>query len=173
MILLDVRRHSNRAKPGHNLSREGVARARALGEGHPPVDLVITSPLPRAVQTAVAMGFPVDDEWRALAEMADAAGDIVAWDAGFAAWSAAVRAGGAPAAFARAQAALYAEAAKRIPAGGRGLIVSHGGLVEAGAIGAVPDQDLSPFGAGLSPLEGVRLRFEGGAFTRAEILRVP
>lgn len=173
MTTIDIRRHAHRAKPGHNLSREGVRRARELGEGHPAPDLVITSPLPRAVQTAVAMGFAVDEEWRALAEMADEVGEIVAWDAGFPAWCAAIRSGGPALAFARIQAALYAECARRLPPGGRGLIISHGGLVEAGAIGAAPGQDLTAFGPHLAPLHGVRLHFDGGGFTRAEILRVP
>jgi len=171
MTIVDVRRHSNRAKPGPHLSREGVARARRLGEGHPPVDLVVTSPLPRAVETAVAMGFSVDGERRELSEMADAVGDIVAWDAGFAPWAAAVTRGGAAAELARVQAAVYADVARGLPPGGRGLVVSHGGIVEAGAVGAVPDQDLSPFGAPLGCLEGVRLHWDGASFIRAEILR--
>jgi broad specificity phosphatase PhoE len=131
MILVDVRRHSFRAKPGHNLSREGVALARKLGADHPPVDLVVTSPLPRAVQTAVAMGFAVDEERRELCEMVDAVGDVVAWDAGFGPWAAAVAQGGPAAALARIQAAIYGRRVASA-AGGRGLIVSHGGLVEVG-----------------------------------------
>lgn len=171
MKILEVLRHSIRVKPGQNLSRVGVALARALGQNHPPVDACVTSPVPRAVQTAVAMGFAIDAEHPGLAEMAEAVAAEVAWDAGFPAFIAAVRRGGAAAALARAQAALYAEILRDVPEGGHALVVSHGGIVEAGAIGAVPDQDLSGFGGPLDCLEGVRLAWEDGRFLVAEILR--
>jgi broad specificity phosphatase PhoE len=46
---------------GSHLSAEGVALARVVGEALGPFALVVTSASPRAVETAIAMGFAVDD----------------------------------------------------------------------------------------------------------------
>jgi broad specificity phosphatase PhoE len=66
MRWLEVRRHSltrtNSARGrGSHLSAEGVALARLVGESVGPFASVVTSASPRAIETAVAMGFPVDD----------------------------------------------------------------------------------------------------------------
>ena len=45
----------------------GVDLARRVGEGRGPFAWVVTSPRPRYIETAVAMGFAVDDEVTALA----------------------------------------------------------------------------------------------------------
>src|SRR5262245_40559339 len=62
---LEVRRHSYTKKGaargrGSHLSAEGVAFARAIGATLGPFSYVVTNELPRAVETAVAMGFAVD-----------------------------------------------------------------------------------------------------------------
>ena len=56
MRYLDVRRHSKRERPNQHLSQWGVDFARRLGEGLGPFNKVVTSPLPRCTETAVAMG---------------------------------------------------------------------------------------------------------------------
>jgi broad specificity phosphatase PhoE len=66
MRWLEVRRHSltkNGAARGRgsHLSAEGVALARLVGESLGPFARVVTSASPRAIETAVAMGFAVDD----------------------------------------------------------------------------------------------------------------
>ena len=59
MKYLELRRHSKRVIPGDHLSQAGVNLARRVGEAMGPFGLVITSTLPRAFQTAIAMGFAV------------------------------------------------------------------------------------------------------------------
>jgi hypothetical protein len=66
MRWLEVRRHSHTKKDaaqsrGSHLSAEGVSLARLVGESLGPFALVVTSESPRAIETAVAMGFAVDD----------------------------------------------------------------------------------------------------------------
>jgi hypothetical protein len=66
MRWLEVRRHSLTKKHpargrGSHLSAEGVALARLVGGSLGPFARVVTSASPRAVETAVAMGFAVDD----------------------------------------------------------------------------------------------------------------
>jgi hypothetical protein len=60
---LEIRRHSLRKNTGGSqLSQAGVALARSLGETMGPFAVVATSVSPRARETAVAMGFAVDQE---------------------------------------------------------------------------------------------------------------
>ena len=66
MRWLEVRRHSLTRKGtarghGSHLSAEGVALARKVGESMGPFAYVVTSVSPRAIETAIAMGFAVDD----------------------------------------------------------------------------------------------------------------
>jgi hypothetical protein len=66
MRWLEVRPHSltkkNSARGrGSHLSAEGVVLARLVGESLGPFASVVTSASPRAIETAVAMGFAVDD----------------------------------------------------------------------------------------------------------------
>src|SRR6266545_2150702 len=66
MRWLEVRRHSLTRKDsardrGSHLSADGVALARLVGESLGPFASVVTSASPRAIETAVAMGFAVDD----------------------------------------------------------------------------------------------------------------
>ncbi len=60
MKFIEDRRHTMRTKPGQDLSQAGVALARRTGEKLGPFEHVATSTVPRAFQTAIAMGFAVD-----------------------------------------------------------------------------------------------------------------
>ena len=58
--------------------------------------------------------------------------------------------------------------------GGRALILSHGGFIEASAVGCMPDADHESWGPSCNYCEGVRLTSsDHGRFTDCEILRVP
>jgi hypothetical protein len=60
---------------------------------------------------------------------------------------------------------------RSIPDAGRALVISHGGIVEAGTIGCLLP-DIPPIGgAYCSYCEGARLVFEGDRVTNFEILR--
>src|SRR5438067_8366333 len=84
---LEVRRHTMRTKPGEHLSQAGVDLARRVGEGMGPFDRVVTTLAPRAFETAIAMGFAVDEQLDNFPKMNDEVEAEVAWDAGYAAWS--------------------------------------------------------------------------------------
>ena len=63
MKTLEIRRHSMRKSGGGSqLSQAGVAYARRLGASLGPFAQVVTSVVPRARETAIAMGFAVDYE---------------------------------------------------------------------------------------------------------------
>ena len=173
MRYLEVRRHTMRTQPGQHLSQAGVDLARRVGKTTGPFDRVLTSPAPRAFETAIAMGFAVDEQIpEALSMMPDEVGSEIDWQAGFGEFGRVVRQGGATARFAAEQAALWRRIAQALPEGGRALLITHGGIVEAGAVGCLPDAGHDAWGASCSYCEGVRLTFDGEAFTSAEILRV-
>ena len=91
MRILEIRRHTMRTKPGQHLSQAGVDLARLVGMRVGPFDRVITSTIPRAFETAIAMGFAVDEQLDQIARMPD---DVeVPWPADFAEWARAVRDG--------------------------------------------------------------------------------
>jgi broad specificity phosphatase PhoE len=137
MRTLELRRHTMRTKPGQHLSQAGVDLARLVGSRIGPFDRVITSPVTRAFETALAMGFAVDEQVGDLSAMPeDAEDEVGSWDAGFAAWARAVKKDGAAARYGQTLADLYRRIAGALPEGGAALIISHGGIVEAGAVAA-------------------------------------
>jgi broad specificity phosphatase PhoE len=80
MRYVELRRHTMRTRPGQHLSQAGVSLARRVGEGVGPFDRVVTSTLPRAFETAIAMGFAVDEQIALLAGMgADVTARACAW----------------------------------------------------------------------------------------------
>lgn len=179
MRSIEVRRHAKRIRPGQHLSQQGVVMARRVGALLGPFDRVVTSPLARCIETAVAMGFAVDEEMAQLAGD-DGRGetfpqiDEVDWAAGHAGLAHLIEHGGPLATFARTQAALWREIARSLPEGGRALIIGHGGAFLAGAAAVcLPHADIAAWGPMASYCEGVRLGFDGNGFTDVEILRVP
>lgn len=172
MHYLEVRRHTKRTKPGQHLSRAGVALARRIGESLGPFERVITSPVPRAFETAIAMGFAVDEQLEQLGTLGAAVDAEIHWAAGFAEFARVIGQGGATARLAQAQATLWRSIAQALPDGKSALLITHGGIVEAGAVACLPQADHRPWGPHCDYCEGVRLSFDGEMFTGMEILRV-
>lgn len=169
---VEVRRHTMRAKPGQHLSVAGIQLAGRLGQRLGPFDLVITSTVPRALETAVAMGLDVDEQLEQLGLMGSAVDAEIRWPASFAEFARVISQGGATARFAEAQATLWRSIVQRLPDGGQALVITHGGVVEAGAVACVPDADLRAWGPHCDYCEGVRLGFDGQRFTQVRVLRV-
>ena len=165
-----MRRHTLRLKPGQQLSREGIELARLVGAESGPFDRVVSSPLARAVETAVEMGFGVDETLAELARMPPGAfGD---WPAPFASVSKLVGAGGAATEFANQTAGAWRGVIESVPDGGKALIVTHGGIIELGAAAAVPAAEHRSWGGPIGYCEGVRLTFDED-FLSCQVLRVP
>jgi broad specificity phosphatase PhoE len=169
---LEVRRHTTRAKPGVHLSPAGILRAQRVAQTSGPFARVVTSPVTRAYETAVAMGLAVDEQDERLAMMDDAVELELPWPFSFAEAAAAVQRGGAAARFAAAQAQVWRDVVAAVPDGGSALIITHGGIVELGAVGCMPRADHASWGPYCDTLEGIRLAFDGQDFVAAEVLRV-
>jgi broad specificity phosphatase PhoE len=177
MRILEVRRHSMRAKPGGHLTQAGVTLARRAGEGLGPFARVITSPLPRAFETAIAMGFAVDEQVDWLETYGQAVEDEIPWPATFESYARVMQAGWAATSFALKQSAHWRDIARGLSDDESALMVSHGGVIELGAIGCLRDGgvkvDFSEWGDHLDFCEGVRLTFVDDICVGGEVLRVP
>lgn len=178
MRYLEVRRHSKRERPNQHLSQWGVSLAHHVGEELSPFDHVVTSPLLRCIETAVAMGFAVNETIEQLAGD-DGLGETfpcmseIDWNAGYAGFAHQLEALPPLTDFVEKQARLWREIVQTLPEGGRALLIGHGGgFLEGPTVCCLPQADHCAWGPVSSYCEGVRLRFEGGQFTKAEILRV-
>ena len=172
MRLIEHRRHTMRVKPGEHLSRAGVDLARHVGQTMERYDLVVTSPVARAFETAIAMGFAVDEQWPALAPPPDEVHGEADWEKGCAELVRAARLGRVTARYMTGLAGLFQALARRPPEDGRALVVSHGGVIEAATVACLPDKDYSGWDASCGYCEGVRFHLVDGRFGDAEVLRV-
>ena len=83
MRTLEVRRHTMRRKPGQRLSQDGIELARLVGDGSGHFDLVVSSDVPRAIETAIAMGYEVNEIDPMLGQLPDDVFDSGVWPASF------------------------------------------------------------------------------------------
>ena len=165
-----------RSKAGQHLSQAGVDLARRAGNGEfgsvPRYDLVVTSTIPRAFETAIAMGFAVSAQIEELAAFDAAVLAEYRWPADFGDAAGAFLGGGPAGKFARLQADILRLIAQRLPAKGTALVISHGGVVEAGAVALRAGADHRAWGPAIGYVEGVRLMFDGNDCVAEELLRV-
>jgi broad specificity phosphatase PhoE len=172
MRTLEIRRHTHRNVPQLHLSQLGVDLARRAGEGLGRFDRVVTSAVPRAFETAIAMGYAVDEQIEQLGMMRDEVTAAIQWNAGFTAWRQAAQNSPVIAPYAQAMADVLHSIVRALPDGGRALIISHGGIVEACVVGCVPAGMRFADDAPCGYCEGARLTFDGAAVVKLEMLRV-
>ena len=172
MKTIEIRRHSIRSKPGDHLNQSGVTLARLVGENLGPFDWVVTSTSPRAFETAIAMGFAVDEQNELMSSYGNDVEREAPWPLSLAGYAEVIRKGGTTAKYANQLVAVYTKLADYIADGRAALVINHGGIVEMGAVACLPDADHFAWGSHFEPCEGVRLFYEDGKFVNAEILRV-
>ena len=172
MKTIEIRRHSIRSKPGSHLSQQGVTLARLVGQNLGPFDRVVTSTLPRAFETAVAMGFAVDEQNELMSTYGDIVEAEAPWPMSPAEYAKVIQKGKAAARYANLLADYYHRLIDYLADGRAALVINHGGVVELGAVACLPKADYDAWGPHFECCEGVRLFWEDGKFTNAEILRV-
>ncbi len=172
MRTLEHRRHSRRDPGGEHLNAAGKALARRVAASAPSYDRVVASPKTRAVETAEAVGGRVDAILAGLAEMPDELGLLAERPSSFADFAALCRRSATAREFASRQLDLWRSELDRVPEGGKLLLVSHGGIIEFGAVAAVPEA-APRWGGPLGYLEGIRLEWDGRHWRRGEVVRVP
>jgi len=168
---IEHRRHSWRSPTGH-LTQEGVDLARHVGETISNFDIVITSDLPRAFETATAMGFAVDSQAKLLSKFGKGVEQEINWEKGAAEVQRGYALQDKTRKACRRQAKLLRAIAAALPPDGRALLISHGGIIEQGVVGLLPEYDYSAWGPACERCEGVVMRFDGDVCTGAEILRL-
>lgn len=178
MKTIEHRRHAKRTKPAPHINSEGVSTARKLGETYlrgnetkPYFDLVITSPKKRAIETAVAMGFAVDETRELLEEVPDSLNGHVAWNKGFHALMEVHGETGEGTRFLKKLRDLFSDIIERVPDGGNALVVSHGGVVEYSALACLPEK-VATLGEVIGLCEGIRLTWDNGHWTSVKALRL-
>lgn len=171
MKTIEIRRHSIRAIAGDHLNQTGVSLARRVGEDIGPFDHVSTSTLPRAFETAIAMGFAVDEQVELMSSYGNDVEREAPWPQSFAGYARAVK-DGAAGRYAIKLAHYYAHLADELAGGRAALVINHGGVVEMGVTASYPDADYKSWGEAVYYCEGARLYWEDGTFVKAELLRV-
>ena len=171
MKTIEIRRHSIRSKPGDHLSQAGVTLARRIGENIGPFERVVTSTLPRAFETAIAMGFAVDEQVELMSTYGPYVEAEVPWPQSFAAYAKAVKRGNATAKYAKSLADYYARVANSLVESGAALVINHGGVVEVGVVASFPTIDYESWGDEADYCEGARLFWQDEKFVNAEVLR--
>jgi broad specificity phosphatase PhoE len=161
-----------RNKPFAHLSQAGVDLAKRVGPTMGTFDYVVTSTLPRAAETATAMGFGIHEVREELSMMSDEILQAIAWDAGFKAFHEAHRNGGLVADYCRSLRTLVSELLAKIPDGSKLLIVSHGGIVEASLLGCVDSAEIAAWGSHIDYCEGVSFQLDSGRFRIPTLHRV-
>ncbi len=172
MKILEIRRHTMRVIHGQHLSQAGVSLARRIGEEIGPFSRVVTSTVPRAYETAIAMGFAVDKQEELIASYGQDVEDEFPWPQPFSGYAEQALLGGAVTHLVNRLARFYHELLGSVPEGGSVLVINHGGIVEMSAVACFSGADYESFGGPIDYCEGVRLFWEQDRFVRAEILRV-
>ncbi len=171
MKTIEIRRHSKRDKSSPHLTQEGLDFARKVGRDMGPYYKVFTSDLPRALETAIAMGFAVDDQIEVLGDYPDDLEGEIEWGGGFPAISEAYRKSKKVQKLGNSLAKALFDLAKETPKGKRILVISHGGLVELALVACLPEDDHSRWGKPFSFCQGGLLSFKEGGFTEVSFLR--
>jgi len=172
MKTIEIRRHSIRSNPGVHLNQQGVTLARLVGQNLGPFDRVVTSTLPRAFETAIAMGLAVDEQNELMSSYSDDVEREAPWPLSLAGYAEVVSKGGAATRYANQLAEVYTKLANYLADGRAALVINHGGVAELGAVACLPDADHFAWGSHFEYCEGIKLFWDDDKFVNAEILRV-
>ena len=159
MKVIEIRRHSIRGN-GLHLNREGIALARRVGNDMQRAARVITSTLDRAFETAIAMGFAVDERYEILSTMGDKASLEIFWDSPYSEFSDKMIAGSALESLGGELKKLSGAIAADIPNDGRALIITHGGIIQTIAAACLPGEEFSKSDGPPSYCEGIEIHYD-------------
>jgi len=175
--ILEVRRHAERTDRGNEqsaLSPAGRAMAQSLSKRSPKFALVLSSPLPRAKETAQLIAGRLDAvEPGFLPEMGGVIGDRIFGEMRtLTDWADVLREREDARKFATEQLATWARVAMRVGEKDRVLAISHGGIIELPAITLAQRLRTPLDGASFGYCEGVVIAYAKGAPTTIEVVRV-
>lgn len=173
--ILDIRRHAQRMDLQDNqsaLSAAGRAMCERLAKDAPKYALVISSPLPRAKETAERIAGRLDGiDPGLLPDLGGAAARMFGEMRTLADWARLMRDDETAQRFAEEQLPTWSRLAGRVGERDRVLAVSHGGIVDLPAIVIAARLGTKLDGASFGYGEGVRLTYAKGAPVKIEVLR--
>jgi len=181
MRWLEVRRHSltkqgsSRGR-GSQLSATGVALARRVGRTLGSFHHVVTSPSPCAMETAVAMGYAVDD----TVEMPSGyvPGEVDhhdqwRWPRPYRRYAQMIGHSSELANVAETHRTIWTRAVEAVPEGSAALVVSHGGGIEPTLVACLPAAEHESWGGPFRHCDGARLEYADGQFISVRFTRAP
>jgi broad specificity phosphatase PhoE len=174
---LEIRRHAERSDRGNEesaLSPAGRAMADSLAQRNEKYALVLSSPLPRAKETAQRIAGRLDAiEAGLLPEMGGVIGDRIFGEMRtLADWAEVLREREDARAFAQEQLAAWKLIASRVGERERILAVSHGGIIELPALTLGQRLRARLDGSAFGYCEGVRVTYAKGEPTAIEAVRL-
>jgi broad specificity phosphatase PhoE len=177
VAILEIRRHAERTDRGNEesaLSPAGRAMAQAIAKRAGPYVLVLSSPLPRAKESARLIAGRLDaTEPGLLPEMGGVIGDRIFGEMRtLSDWAEVLREREDARKFAAEQLATWARIGSRVGDKDRVLAVSHGGIIELPAITLAERLRARLDGPAFGYCEGVVITYAKGAPTKIEAVRV-
>jgi hypothetical protein len=176
---IELRRHSYTKKDegrgrGSHLSQAGIDAARLEGQRLQGVTYVAVSDSPRTLETAIAMGFAVDDV--AAIAGAQVTGEVAFhewwdWPNPWAIYAERIAERPTLAEYAEGQLAIVRASIDHVGQGETALLIGHGGWIEPAVVCAVGLACVQDWGPSFQHLEGVRLAEHAGTFTVAGVRR--
>ena len=176
MTILEIRRHAERMNLQDKqsaLSAAGRAMCERLAKDAPKYALVVSSPLPRAKETAERIAGRLDGiDPGLLPDLGGAAARMFGEMRTLDDWALLMRTDESATRFAEEQLPTWARIASRVGEKDRVLAVSHGGIVDLPAIVLADRVGTTLRGASFGYGEGVRVTYAKGAPVKIEELRV-
>lgn len=175
MPILDIRRHAerqNKDDPGSALSTAGIAMCEKLAKSAPKYKLVVSSPLPRAKETAQRIAGRLDAaEAALLPDLGTHASQLFGEMATLADWARLLHTHPDSRKFADEQLPAWARIASRVGEKDRVLAVSHGGILDLPAVLLMEQLGMPVVGASFGYCDGVTVTYVKGKPTAVTILR--
>lgn len=176
MPTLEIRRHAqrqDRADDQGALSVAGRALCERLAQQAPSYALVVSSPLPRAKETAERIAGRLDAvEPGLLPDLGSHAAALFGELRTLADWARLLRDEPEARKFAEEQLPTWSRIAGRVGPKDRILAVSHGGIIELPAIHAMQQLGVAIEGSSFGYGEGVAVTYAGGKLAKLETLRL-
>ncbi len=174
MKSLELRRHSTRRQGTEHLSQEGVTLARQIGVSMGPFTRVICSPSSWTYETAIAMGYAVDEQYAPVPftdEEYQELDRIMPPESTFRERSYQMRTHPLGRRYAEALKNQWEQVAVSLEEGEAALVITHGGYIDCSAVACLPSADHGAWGPNFGHCEGIRLEFDQTGFEEGMILR--
>ncbi len=175
MPILDIRRHAQRQSIDDQqsaLSTAGREMCEKLAKDAPRYTLVVSSPLPRAKETAQRIAGRLDSvEPALLPDLGSYASSLFGEMKTLADWARLLREHPDAKKFSDEQIPAWARIAARVGEKERVLAVSHGGIIDLPAVLLMEELRVKIEGASFGYGEGLRVTYAQGQPTAVEVLR--